>query len=161
VPVPAAPGAYRVALWAERGSAEATGDLKEKCPPARMRLIVRAGADADGGACCPPLLETVQAALVEADRLRRLPTDYADVTEGAFAAWKRRVKRKLLNNFKVAYVDVLSRQQSAFNDQVLAALGELAECCATLDHAVRGLQERLARLEERARPPESLKEVHS
>src|SRR5262249_21363057 len=127
----------------------------------RMRLLVKKGGAADAGACCAPLLETVQGALVEADRLQRLPTDYADVTEGAFAAWKRRVKRKLLNNFKLAYVDVLSRQQSAVNQQVLAALRELTECCATLDHAVRGLQQRLARLEERVGAPDSRKEVFS
>src|SRR5207244_2785670 len=51
------------------------------------------------------------------------------------------IKRKLLGNFKHAYVDVLSRQQSAFNTQLLSAVRELAECCATLDHAVRVLLE--------------------
>src|SRR5262249_59063873 len=95
--------------------------------PPGMRWIVRRGAAPGGGACCPPLLEAVQAALAEADRLRRLPTDYADVTEGAFAAWKRRLKRKLLNNFKLAYVDVLSRQQSASHHPGLAAPRELAQ----------------------------------
>jgi hypothetical protein len=97
--------------------------------------------------CCGPALETAQAALVEADRLQRLPDDYTDVTEGAFAALKRRIKRKLLGNFKHAYVDVLSRQQSAFNRQLLDAVRELAECCATLDHAVHVLLERVAELE--------------
>src|SRR5262249_1936141 len=129
--------------------------------PPGMRWIVRRGAAPGGAAGGPPLLEAVQAALAEADRLRRLPTDYADVTEGAFAAWKRRVKRKLLNNFKLAYVDVLSRQQSSFNQQMLTALRELTECCATLDHAVRGLQDRLARLEERIDTFASRKEVYS
>jgi hypothetical protein len=83
------------------------------------------------------MLDTAQVALAEASRLQALPADYTDVTEGLFAAWKRRVKRKLLNNFKHAYVDVLSRQQSGFNRCVLTALGELAECCAALDHAGR------------------------
>src|SRR5262249_45106727 len=50
------------------------------------------------------------------------------------ASCKRWIKRKLLNNFKKAYVDVISRQQSAFNRQMLTALAELAECCTTLDH---------------------------
>jgi hypothetical protein len=136
-----------------------------------MRLIVKEDTTVAAGACCAPLLETVQEVLVDADRLQRLPTDYSDVTEGTFAVWKRRIKRKLLNNFKIAYVDVLSRQQTAFNQQTLAALRELAECCATLDHAVRGLQERLARLEERvarsadperaSQNTESDKEVHT
>src|SRR5262249_31352808 len=94
-------------------------------------------------------LDTVQAALVEASRLQTLPDDYTDVTEGLFAALKRRVKRKLLGNFKNAYVDVVSRQQSAFNRRLLDAVGELAECCATLDHAVRLLLGRVAELEGR------------
>jgi hypothetical protein len=79
----------------------------------------------------------VQKALAMAQRCRQLPADYTDVTEGWLANWKRRIKRKLLNNFKLAYVDVLSRQQSAFNQFVLTALEELAECCATLDHKGR------------------------
>src|SRR5262249_58213375 len=105
----------------------------QSTPP--LRLVVE---DAGGGTpagCSAPFLEAAHTALVEADRLQQLPADYTDITEGLFAAWKRRVKRKLLGNFKHAYVDVLSRQQSAFNRHVLAALQELAECCATLDHA--------------------------
>ena len=58
------------------------------------------------------------------------------MTEGFLASWKRRVKRKLLYNFKHAYVDVLSRQQSAFNRAVLAALADLVESCTTMDHAI-------------------------
>jgi hypothetical protein len=100
-----------------------------------------------GADCCGPALEAAQAALVEAERLRRLPDDYTDVTEGAFASLKRRIKRKLLGNFKHAYVDVLSRQQSACNAELLAAVRELSECCATLDHAVRVLFQRVAALE--------------
>jgi hypothetical protein len=37
------------------------------------------------------------------------------------------VKQKLLHNFRAAYVDVLSRQQSRFNRRVVDALAELAE----------------------------------
>ena len=48
-------------------------------------------------------------------------------------------------------MDVLSRQQSACNEQLLAAVQALTECCATLDHAVRTLQERVAQLEKPAR----------
>jgi hypothetical protein len=101
--------------------------------------------------CCAAALETARSALVEANRLQRLPDDYIDVTEGLLASWKRRLKRKLLGNFKHAYVDVLSRQQSAFNRQLLGAVSELAECCATLDHAVQVLLQRVAELESRSR----------
>jgi hypothetical protein len=129
--------------------------------------VVTARGTAAG--CCGPALETAQAALVEAGRLQRLPDDYTDVTEGVFAGLKRRLKRKLLGNFKHAYVDVLSRQQSAFNRELLAAVRELAECCATLDHAVQVLLERLAEREgvrpadpgAQAEPQTSSAEAHS
>jgi glycosyltransferase involved in cell wall biosynthesis len=137
VPVPARAGEYRVSFQAVRAAHSAhpqPAENDEPAPQAWLTLIV----DGDGGrerGCCGPLLETALAALVEAERVRQLPADYTDVTEGLLASWKRRIKQKLLNNFKHAYVDVLSRQQSAFNRSVLAALHELAECCATLDHA--------------------------
>ncbi len=79
------------------------------------------------------MIETLEKALVKLQRLQRLPDGYTDVTTGRFASLKRWIKRKLLGNFQRAYVDVLSRQQSAFNQEALAALSELAECCATLD----------------------------
>ena len=47
-----------------------------------------------------------------AEAWQRLPDDYVDVTQGWFARAKHWVKKTLLNNFKRAYVDVLSRQQS-------------------------------------------------
>ena len=65
-----------------------------------------------------------------------LPAGYADVSEGRLSRLKRWVKYKLLHNFKTAYVDVLSRQQSAFNRQVLTALCELGDGQSTLAHAV-------------------------
>jgi O-antigen biosynthesis protein len=149
VPVPPTPGVYEVAFWAERADcgllAREAGSQRldsDPQPATRLRLVLTAQGAAAG--CCGPALETAQAALVEADRLQRLPDDYTDVTEGAFAALKRRIKRKLLGNFKHAYVDVLSRQQSAFNRQLLDAVRELAECCATLDHAVHVLLDRVA-----------------
>ena len=58
------------------------------------------------------------------------------MSAGRFDRLKRWVKQKLLHNFKTAYVDVLSRQQSAFNRQVLAALAELGDGQSTLAHAV-------------------------
>ena len=79
----------------------------------------------------------MHASLAEAAGRQELPDDYTDVTEGFLSSLKRRLKRKLLGNFKHAYVDVLSRQQSAFNQHILAAVHELAECCARLDHAAQ------------------------
>ena len=79
---------------------------------------------------------------------QQLPDDYLDVTQGFLAGWKRRLKRKLLGNFKHAYVDVLSRRQSQVNRRLITAVQQLTECCATLEHAVRDLHERLGRLEE-------------
>ena len=93
-------------------------------------------------------MQAAQAALTAARQSQNLPDDYVDVTEGRLARWKRWVKRKLLNNFKHAYVDVLSRQQSRVNQQLVATLHQLTECCTTLDHAVRVLQERVTALEE-------------
>jgi hypothetical protein len=80
------------------------------------------------------MLQAIETALVELKRLERLPDQYTDVTAGRFASLKRWIKRKLLGNFQRAYVDVLSRQQSAFNRQTLTALSELRECCATLQN---------------------------
>jgi hypothetical protein len=60
---------------------------------------------------------------------------------------KRLIKRKLLNNFKRAYVDVLSRQQSQVNGQVVLMIQQLAECCSMLDNAVGLLHQRLDGLE--------------
>ena len=98
-----------------------------------MEMIVETETDA-GAEPLASFLQTVQAALIQADGLGQLPDGYEDVTQGFFAAWKRRIKGKLLNNFKRAYVDVLSRQQSSFNQSVLRTLHELAECCGTLAH---------------------------
>jgi O-antigen biosynthesis protein len=130
VAVPALPGEYVVRIAAE-------GEMKQSPPPPAepcLRLVVEARGGEETG-CSGPLLDNVQAALAEAQRRQRLPDDYLDVTEGFLADAKRWAKRKLLQNFKRAYVDVLSRQQSAFNGHVLTALHELAECCALLDHA--------------------------
>jgi hypothetical protein len=133
VPVPARPGSYRVGFRAD-WAANAGGNHVESW----LTLTVEENGSPSDQRCCAPLLDAVQGALVEAGRVQQLPEDYIDVTEGFLAGWKRRIKRKLLNNFKRAYVDVLSRQQSAFNRQVLTALQELAECCATLDYAGQG-----------------------
>jgi glycosyltransferase involved in cell wall biosynthesis len=146
VPVPETPGTYRVELWAEEACEANLRESSVRQPMSApfttsCRLIVAAEVGGVDATCCATQLDTLASDLTEADRLQRLPEDYVDVTEGLLASLKRRIKSKLLGNFKRAYVDVLSRQQSAFNRQVLAALQELTECLATLDDAVRRLHE--------------------
>jgi glycosyltransferase involved in cell wall biosynthesis len=134
VPVPASCGFYAVSLGAV-GFA-----------PAEMRLHV---GESDGMSDRFPLLDGIRKLLLEARQCQRLPADYVDVTQGWFARCKRWIKRKLLHNFKHAYVDVLSRQQSQLNRQLVAAAEQLVETCAMLDHAVRELQRRLDQCDER------------
>jgi glycosyltransferase involved in cell wall biosynthesis len=156
VPVPAAAGSYRVEFWA--GRADSDNGMSPDRPGRALRLMVRRAAAGDD--CCAPLTDAAQAALAEAARLQRLPEDYVDVTEGLLADLKRRIKRKLLGNFKHAYVDVLARQQSAYNQQLLTAVQQLAESCAALDHAVQLLHARLATLEaQRAAGPTAPEEL--
>src|SRR5262249_43264645 len=115
VPVPSTPGVYEVTFWAEPVSRKGQSAGHEQPALGKLRLIVEGTASAAVGTDPPAFHEGLQAALVEAERLHQLPDDYTDVTEGLLAGVKRRIKRKLLGNFKTAYVDVLSRQQSAFN----------------------------------------------
>lgn len=91
-----------------------------------------------------PLLADLSDRLNEAEQLVDLPAGYEDVSEGKLAGLKRTLKRKLLQQFQTAYVDVLSRQQSALNRQLLAAVQELTECNAMLARRVDELEERLA-----------------
>jgi glycosyltransferase involved in cell wall biosynthesis len=154
VPMPDTPGTYRVDLWAEEAGDEDLWQTARGRPPSApfttsFRLIVAAQEESLNAPSCAPLLETLDNDLAEASRLQRLPDDYLDVTEGLLASVKRRIKQKLLGNFKRAYVDVLSRQQSAFNRQVVSALQELTECLATLDHAVTLLHARQAQKRQR------------
>ena len=132
VTVPERPGTYHVVVRAERALGPTTAD-PDAAPPPALRLVVEAGAAAPQWASA--LAASVQQALAQAGELQLLPDDYNDVTEGWLAEWKQRIKGKLLHNFKKAYVDVLARQQSAFNRQALTVLQELVECCATLEHA--------------------------
>jgi glycosyltransferase involved in cell wall biosynthesis len=147
---PQTPGRYQIAFWLERANQHGRFSPFGK----QQTASVQVGEDQDAGFCAP-LLESVQSLLAEAQRRQHLPDDYVDVTEGFLARCKRWLKQKLVNNFKRAYVDVLSRQQSQVNQQLVSAVQELAECCSTLDHAVRVLQERLARLESGVRSQES------
>jgi glycosyltransferase involved in cell wall biosynthesis len=139
ISVPAAAGAYRIcfrAVPAEKSSTENAGVTPAvECSPGAAFTLHVSSAARQGEDCCTPLLDEVRTALGRAHSLQQLPDNYQDVCEGRFARLKRWLKQKLLGNFKRAYVDVLSRQQSEFNAQVLIALQELAECSATLDHA--------------------------
>lgn len=132
--VPDTPGQYAVEIRCVR-----VGDEDARGPAdAVLSLAVVSGREVEAG-CCPALVEDAQAALAQADRTQVLPDDYADVTEGHFASWKRNIKQKLLGNFKRAYVDVLSRRQTAFNKAILEAVQQALECCTVLDHAVTTL----------------------
>ncbi len=138
--IPELPGRYRVEIRCQDISADTVPGPAD----AIVELVVTAAEEAVAGSC-GPLLQAAGAALAEADRRQELPDDYVDVTEGRLAGLKRQIKQKLLGNFKHAYVDVLSRRQSAFNRALLQAVQEALECCSLLDHAVtssapRGLQ---------------------
>src|SRR5207244_4288119 len=138
VPVPATAGSYEAALFVvpQRLRDDAPPDRREInglfCTESSFRLIVEPGAAQLQDRGWAASLQFVQTALAEAERRQSLPSNYSDVSQGFLAKWKGLIKRKLLANFKHAYVDVLSRQQSAFNRQVLTALQELAESCALL-----------------------------
>jgi glycosyltransferase involved in cell wall biosynthesis len=129
VPVPTEPGRYRVAM-----AAVPAGIRSEEPPGWRAKLDMELVVETeDTGSSVPgrePAAEAVRQSLLEAHGLARLPDDYLDVTQGWLATWKAWIKRKLLGNFKRAYVDVLARQQSQFNQRVLTALNELAESAA-------------------------------
>jgi O-antigen biosynthesis protein len=141
VPVPVTPGKYRALLSAVFGHPGA--DDHRSDPQSFFELLVHS---TDGGApataleepgCCGVSLQTVRAALADAEARQQLPDNYADITQGLLASWKKWIKAKLLGNFKHAYVDVLSRQQSAFNRQIVLAMQELSDCYAMLDHALQ------------------------
>ena len=87
-------------------------------------------------------LALADAAIAAAEAHHSLPNDYVDVCEGLFGPVKRWLKRKLLGNFKVGYVDVAYRQQSEVNRRLVDAVRQLAECCRSLErrsHIAPGL----------------------
>ncbi len=141
--IPPQPGQYRIALWAARESAApGVPDYRLHLP-----LTVEARGAVGSPSCTTTLLGDLQRSLPEIKRLQQLPDDYSDFSEGLLGRWKCLVKKKLLNNFKQGYLDVLSRQQSRLNAHLVLAVQQLGECCAALDHAVRGLQQRLDQIE--------------
>ena len=90
--------------------------------------------------------QAARAALARAHAQRHLPDDYVDVSDGRFASLKRWVKRKLLNNFRRGYVDVLSRQQSSVNE-------ELINCVCVLLEQMDLLRQQVAELRWQRRTP--------
>lgn len=104
-------------------------------------------------------LAEIGAQLAAVESLAELPASYVDISEGLLARWKQAVKRKLLHQFQVGYVDLLSRQQTAFNQQMLAVVQELMERFAMLSpatdpstemlRAVRRLNRRVVRMSRR------------
>jgi glycosyltransferase involved in cell wall biosynthesis len=162
VNLPERPGSYQVTFWAERRTLETewpglslpdpSHGIRNSAPATQTSTVVLSlgAGDEEVNGACAPLLQRANAALTEAHQLQQLPDTYADITQGWLARMKGWLKRKLLNNFKRAYVDVLSRQQTRVNQQLVRSVQELSDCCATLDHAVRLLQERVDRLENAA-----------
>jgi hypothetical protein len=134
VAVPTEPGEYHVRLGYRRlrpNGEPAVGG--EERPVSAVALTVT--AEAQMTIPPPTVPANLEPVLRAAASAQQLPDGYADVSEGWAASWKRWLKHKLLHNFRHAYVDVLSRQQSAFNRQVLNALMELADGQAALAHA--------------------------
>jgi glycosyltransferase involved in cell wall biosynthesis len=129
VMVPATAADYKVSVRLRRAGKEfRSSDVTETWIPMTV---------SDGSATeIPPLTPTdLGSSMRHAMAAHVLPSGYVDVSTGRFGRLKCWLKRKLLHNFQKAYVDVLSRQQSAFNGQVLAALAELHETQAAIAHA--------------------------
>lgn len=78
-----------------------------------------------------PLSRKWKTALERARSVHALPDSYVDVTAGVAARVKRWAKHKLTHNFRVGYVDVLSRQQTRFNREILQVLENMAAAPAT------------------------------
>ncbi len=132
--VPGEPGDFVAEIAVERAGVE--------FERTRIPLQVR---NADSSEPAEPILEELVRKLSQADSLVELPDGYTDVSEGRLASLKRTIKRKLLHQFQTAYVDVLSRQQSAMNRMLLDAMQELADCLAMLGQAGAVAVEQFAR----------------
>jgi hypothetical protein len=135
VPVPDRPGAYRITF--DCGVANEVNETDDPILESVMDLHVTRSDEIAGTFAA--LSAEVHQRLAAARELAFLPDDYVDVSLGRLARWKAWLKAKLLGNFKRAYVDVLSRQQTEFNQQVLQALAELTEAVAIMDSAVARL----------------------
>lgn len=116
---------------------------------ARSRFTIELGSTSQTAAVSHPLSQSVRQSLTAAKKLEKLPDDYVDVTEGLLSGVKHSLKRKLLNNFRKAYVDVAFRQQSVLNEKLIAAMSLLAEGVLKQDTAatIVQLEHRLRKLE--------------
>ncbi|HEV3204643.1 MAG TPA: glycosyltransferase, partial [Gemmataceae bacterium] len=150
VEIPLLPGKYEVIFF--------YSSLMEKAKNqgGHMQLNVQGGWGDSSETTFASFVSSIQASLLRAHQLQVLPDDFHDVTQGWLASLKAWIKRKILGNFKRAYVDVVSRQQSEFNQQVVAALEELTEYGATLDNMLKveaelrqSLEKRLKQLEKK------------
>lgn len=122
VTVPAADGEYQVSIIWRRWQAD--GSACASPAATSVRLIIDT---TEGSVASPAISVGLAPILRSAQATGDLPTGYVDVSEGRLATLKRWVKRKLLHNFQAAYVDVMARQQTAFNGQVISALAELGD----------------------------------
>ena len=150
---PAQPGAYW--LHVRLGSVQPPAPVAARKKP-KMKLVVRSTAQASAHAPGDMFLQAAQAALRLAFEQQRLPRDYVDVTEGALAPLKRFLKSKLLHNFRKAYVDVLSRQQSEVNEALVTALCHLLDGYTVLSQRVQELTASSSQRRRPARPPHRL-----
>lgn len=116
---------------------------------ARSRFSIELGSTSQTTVASHPLSQSVRQSLTAAKKLEKLPDDYVDVTEGLLSGVKHSLKRKLLNNFRKAYVDVAFRQQSTLNEKLIAAMSLLAEGVLKQDTAatIVQLEHRLRKLE--------------
>lgn len=122
VSVPLTDGEYQVSITCRRWQAD--GSTCASRAATSVRLVIDSAV---GWVRRPAISAALDPVLRSAQAAGELPTGYVDVSEGRLAALKRWVKRKLLHNFQAAYVDVLARQQTAFNGQVISALAELGD----------------------------------
>lgn len=134
VPVPARGRLWKLGMRLSRRRPTAA-TLRSLCLLSRE---AEDGLDADW--------QAARAALSRAHAKGQLPDDYVDVSDGRLASLKRWVKRKLLNNFRRGYVDVLSRQQSSVNE-------ELVNCVCVLLEQMDLLRQQVAELRRRRRTP--------
>jgi len=134
VPVPGVMGAQEVFLAVRHETAEL------RTPKACVVQAVEGRSSSRTPASCSTV-ENLQETLAELHEHSSLPDGYEDVTQGFLAPLKRRIKRKLLHNFQTAYVDVLARQQTRFNEAVVKAMHQLAEGCAAGEPSTARLEQ--------------------
>jgi glycosyltransferase involved in cell wall biosynthesis len=129
VRIPSEPGDYSASI-----TAQSLCGLALDCSTVELPLTVSGACAIDTEILQLP--ERLRANYLAAESAQQLPDGYVDVSLGRLARLKRWLKSKLLHNFRTAYVDVLSRQQSAFNRHLLNTIAELCDAQAELAHAL-------------------------